>query len=306
MSLNVVDPSQALSLVKTSIVDLVGQRVQLFIEKGELNLPPGYSAPNALKAAWLILQETQTREKKPVLSACTKDSIANALLDMIVQGLNPAKKQCYFIAYGAQLTCQRSYFGTMALARMVDPLIEEIVAEVIYEGDVCTYRIIKGKKVITEHEQALENVERGIIKGAYCTIYYRGDRLTTEIMSISQIHQAWKQSQMNPFDDKGVLKAGSTHGKFTAEMAKKTVINRACKPIINASDDSTLLQESMHRADTISAEYTAQEEIASHANQDLIDVDALPADFEEEAGESVPTPPKKAPQSTLYDDEPGF
>jgi recombination protein RecT len=38
-----------------------------------------------------------------VLQACTRDSIANALLDMAVQGLNPAKKQGYFIAYGKQL-----------------------------------------------------------------------------------------------------------------------------------------------------------------------------------------------------------
>lgn len=305
MSVNAAEQQQALALVKTSVVDLVGQRVQEFVEKGELNLPAGYSAPNALKAAWLILQETQTRDKKPVLQACTKDSIANALLDMIVQGLNPAKKQCYFIAYGQQLTCQRSYFGTMALAKMVDPTIDEIVAEVIYDGDVCTYKIIKGKKVITEHEQSLENVERGVIRGAYCTIYYKGDKVTTEIMSLSQIYQAWKQSQMNPFDEKGELKSSSTHGKFTAEMAKKTVINRACKPIINASDDSTLLfREAVHRAEETATEYAVAEEIEAHANQEFIDVDAVPSDETPEDGTPVSSPRATA-QTTLLD-EPGF
>lgn len=273
MSITTNDQDQGLDIAKGGIVNLVAQRVQVFLEKGELNLPAGYSAPNALKAAWLILQDTKTRDKRPVLQACNRTSIANALLDMVVQGLNPAKKQCYFIAYGDQLTCQRSYFGTMAVAKLVNPAIEDIVAEVIYDGDVCTYHIERGKKIITEHEQTLENVERGVIKGAYCTIYYADGRISTEIMTISQIYQAWKQSQMNPFDDKGELKATSTHGKFTAEMAKKTVINRACKPIINASDDTALLQTAISRSQEIEEEAVVADEIAEHANQELLDIE---------------------------------
>jgi len=103
-----------LALVKKDTVDIVAAKVREFQERGELDLPPNYSPENAMKSAWLILQNTFDKNKKPVLHACTKDSIANSLLDMIVQGLNPAKKQCYFIAYGNQLVCQRSYFGTMA------------------------------------------------------------------------------------------------------------------------------------------------------------------------------------------------
>lgn len=300
--------SAQLALVKTNVVDVVANRVQEFVQQGALNLPAGYSAPNALKSAWLTLQNTLTRDKQPVLTACSQNSIANALLDMTVQGLNPAKKQCYFIAYAKELTCQRSYFGTMAVAKMVDPAIDEIVAEVIYEGDVCTYSIIKGKKVIAEHQQTLANVEKGIIVGAYCTIYYRGDRATTTIMSIGEIHQAWKQSPMSPFDEKGHLKASSTHGKFTAEMAKKTVINRACKSIINASDDASILGEAIHRSDEVAVDYTVQESIDSHANKELIDVDmkAVP-ESEPEPVPVVPEAPKvrEVKQVTLTD-EPGF
>ncbi len=72
-----------------------------------------------MKSAWLILQAAVDKDKKPVLEVCSKNSIANALLDMVVQGLNPAKKQCYFIAYGNGLACQRSYFGTMAVTKQV-------------------------------------------------------------------------------------------------------------------------------------------------------------------------------------------
>lgn len=298
-------PAQSPALPKTNVVDIVADRVQQFVQQGALNLPAGYSAPNALKSAWLILQSTLTRDKKPVLQACTRDSIANALLDMTVQGLNPAKKQCYFIAYGDQLTCQRSYFGTMAVAKMVDPAIDEIVAEVIYDGDVCTYSIIRGKKVIAEHQQTLENVEKGVIRGAYCTIYWRDGRAVTTLMSLGDIHQAWKQSQMSPFDDKGHLKAASTHGKFTAEMAKKTVINRACKTVINASDDSSILSASLRRSDEVSVDYTVQQSIGAQANQAMIDLE-MPDSLEPEA-EAIPAapPPVAANQPTLVDG-PGF
>lgn len=294
---------QPLALVKTNVVDEVAVRVQQFIQQGALNLPVGYSAPNALKSAWLVLQGTMTRDKQPALSVCTKGSIANALLDMTVQGLNPAKKQCYFIAYGKELVCQRSYFGTMAVAKMVDPTIEEIVAGIIYEGDQFEYSIVRGKEVITAHKQSFENKEKGIIRGAYCTIYYQGERQDTTIMTIQEIHQAWKQSQMNPFDDKGNVKVTSTHGKFTGEMAKKTVINRACKPIINASDDASILGASLRRSDEVSVDYTVQQSISANANQEMIDLE-MPETTEPEVVPEAPKPTKVAQTTTT--DEPGF
>ncbi len=146
-----------LAIVKKDIVDVISKKVNEFISRGELHLPANYSPENAMKSAWLILQSTVDRDKKPVLQSCTKDSIANSLLDMVVQGLNPAKKQGYFIAYGNQLVFQRSYFGTQAIAKQVDDTIQEIFAEVVYEGDVFKYKINRGKKEITEHEQTLEN-----------------------------------------------------------------------------------------------------------------------------------------------------
>jgi len=182
---------------------------------------------NALKSAWLILQTTLDKDKKPVLLSCTKSSIVNALLDMVIQGLNPAKKQCYFIAYGNYLTCQRSYFGTMAVAKMVDPTIKDIVAEVVYEGDTFKYKLVRGKKIVTEHEQQIENVDPKKIKAAYAMIIDQNDEIrATEIMTIDQIKQAWKKSQIHPVDEKGNVRAGTTHEQFTAEMCMRTVINK--------------------------------------------------------------------------------
>ena len=101
-------PQQNLSIVQKDVVDTVLSKIKDFEEAGELKLPANYSAANALKSAWLILQETKDRNDKPALVVCTKESVANALLDMVVQGLSPMKKQCYFIVYGSKLTLQRS------------------------------------------------------------------------------------------------------------------------------------------------------------------------------------------------------
>ena len=264
---------QSLAIMKKDVVDVVEARVRQFKQSGELQFPANYSPENAMKSAWLILQSTVDRNGKPALEVCTKNSVANSLLDMVVQGLTPAKKQGYFIVYGNKLVFQRSYFGTMAVAKQVDSSIEDIFAEVVYEGDAFKYRINRGKKEITEHEQALENIDGGKIKAAYCLIVNKdGEVKRTEIMTMDEIKQAWKQSQMRPVDEKGNIKAGSTHDKFTAEMCKKTVINRACKAIINSSSDSNLFKRSFNRADEVATEERVEQEIIENANGDIIDI----------------------------------
>ena len=208
-----------------------------------------------------------------MLETCTKISIANSLLDMVVQALNPMKKQCYFIAYGNKLACQRSYFGTMAVTKRVDPTISDIVPEIIYEGDKFEYEIIRGKKVVVSHKQTLENIDGKKIKAACCMIINDdGTVRDTEIMTMDEIKGAWKQSKMYPVTDKGEIKSGSTHEKFTAEMAKKTVINRACKKIINSSDDSDLFLKTVRKADELNTEAEVKEDVGKNANQEFIDI----------------------------------
>jgi len=273
-----------LALIKQQTADIVANRVRECQESGELNLPENYSAENAVKQAWLVLQETVDKDYKPALSVCTRGSIANALLDMIVQALNPMKKQCYFIVYGKKLTCQRSYFGNMAIAKRVDPTIKEIIAEVVYAGDTFEYDLDRGKKTITKHSQKLANVDGTKIAAAYCVLLDAdGNVMNTEIMTMEEIKKAWSQSKMKPITEKGSIRVGSTHDKFTAEMAKKTVINRACKVVINSSDDSDLLIQTIRKADELNAEEELKEEIDENANQEVIDIQPEPATDQEAA-----------------------
>jgi len=287
--------------MKKDVVDVVERRIQDLIQKGELHLPEGYSAANAMKSAWLALQSTVDRDRKPALQACTRDSIANALLDMVVQGLNPAKNQCYFIVYGNQLVCMRSYFGAMHVAKMVDPTIGDIIAQVVYEGDEFRYSIERGKKVVTKHEQSLGNVKRDKIIGAYCMVLEKdGTIRNTEIMTWDEILQSWKQSQVKPVLEDGSLKAGTTHEKYPAQMAIRTVVNRACKPIINSSNDNTLIA-AFNRASDIQADQEVAEEIAENANSEVIDIDDIPAENAEKVAENEQKEPE---QQTL--EGPGF
>ena len=102
--------------------------------KKEINFAEDYSYNNALKSAQLILDQKGLLDKNP-------KSIINALLDMVTQGLNPIKNQCYFIGYGNDVTLSRSYFGLQAAAKRACPEIISIYANEIYEKDEFDYEI---------------------------------------------------------------------------------------------------------------------------------------------------------------------
>lgn len=87
-----------------NITDNVLNRINKMQTEGSLQIPDNYSPENALKSAYLKLLETKDKDNKPVLQTCTQESIANSLLEMVVQGLNPMKNQGYFIPYGNKLT----------------------------------------------------------------------------------------------------------------------------------------------------------------------------------------------------------
>jgi len=86
---------------------------------------------------------------------------------------------------------------------------------------------------------------------------------------------------MNPINDKGEVKTGSTHEKFTADMAMKTVINKLCKAIVNASSDKSILLERMNRAEDLSDRAAVEAEIEDEANTGkVIDITTVQQDGE--------------------------
>ena len=250
-----------------NITDNVLNKIHQFQSNGQIYFPENYSPENALKSAWLKLQEVKDKNGKLALEVCTQPSIANALLNMVIQGLNPMKNQCYFIPYGNQLTLMRSYFGSIAVAKQFGE-IKDITAEVIYEGDKVETEIKRGKTIIVSHSRSFENINKAKIVGAYATILYNDNTEESLIMTMDQIRTSWKKSKLNP-DGKD-----STHSQFTEDMSKRTVINKICKYYINTKDDSNLnmIKKAFETSDEEMKEAEVEYEIETNANKELIDI----------------------------------
>lgn len=259
-----------------NITTAVSTQIRAYVGEGSLNLPSNYSADNALKAAMLMLPEIVNNNKVPVLKACSPESIKGALLSMCIQGLNPDKKQCYFIPYGEKLTMTRSYFGDIAVVKQVDPTVLDVYASAVFAGDELEYTIKRGVVVEVKHTQKLENKDKSV-KAAYATVIYKDGREISTVMTIDQIKKSWQQSKIKPVDANGKVNPDSTHGKFPEEMAKKTVVHRACKAIIDSSSDSELVRQYAQETQYAANDAEIEEEIDENANTedfDVIEVDS--------------------------------
>lgn len=87
-----------------TIIDSTEKRIQTLVNNKQLVLPKNYNAGNAIREAYLIVQELTDRNDKPALEVCTRESIANAFLKMATEGAYPSRSQGYFIVYKKQ-TC---------------------------------------------------------------------------------------------------------------------------------------------------------------------------------------------------------
>jgi recombination protein RecT len=245
--------------MSTEVVKLqenVIAKITTLSKDGGLILPSDYSAENAIRGAWLILQENEKAK------ACTDASIANALFEMSIKGLSVVKNQGYFIPYGNRLTFQESYMGTIMRAKR-DANVKEVQANIIYAKDVFEfgYDIETGHRKITKHETAWENISQANIKGAYAIITFNDGTRFVEIMTFDQIQKSWNQ---------GVSKGNSpAHKNFPEEMCKKTVIGRALKIANGSSDDASFFAD---QTKTEIAKEEIHQEIEETANTELLEM----------------------------------
>lgn len=217
-------------LTQKQITSNVATRIEAM--KGEgLLIAPNYSVSNALSSAYYALKNSNSGN---LLEKCTPESVYNALLDMVTQGLSPAKTQCYFVPYGSTVKLTRSYFGTMKVVKQL-PEVKDIYAEVIYEGDKFQIKNENGRKVFVSHETDWMNADNPIV-GAYCIIEkVDGEKILT-VMTKKEIDKSWSKSRNK-----------AVQNEFPQEMAKRTVINRAAKQFFNTSDDNDLFVDAVNR-----------------------------------------------------------
>lgn len=218
----------ALKRMQEETTQQIMERVTGWQETGEVVLPKGYHVGNAIKLAWLYLQTVENLQHQKAIDYCTKDSICNALLNMVINGEYP-QKHCYFIMYGNRLEWQERYLGKLMRAKR-DTEIGKINAQVIYEGDEFVYTIDEnGEKQLVKHVPNLANIDNTKILAAYAVVINKDGTRHIEVMTRTQIQKAWEQGAM-----KG--KSGA-HTNFTDQMCMKTVIQRACKIALDSTAD---------------------------------------------------------------------
>lgn len=245
--------------VKKDISVQVLAKIDAFQASGELTIPKDYNVENALKAAYIMLSDP----KNNILAKCNTSSIAEALLKMVVYGVSPIKKQCYFIPYQDKLECSISYAGNIAIAKRYGKL-KSIKANAIFKGDNFEFEVDPktGCRKIIKHIQTLESIGTNEIVGAYAVYELNDGSIDTEVMNINQIRMAWGQ---------GGSKGNSpAHKNFADQMAIKTVINRACKLLISSSDDTVLFDPLDEDKALDVTEDSVNKEIKNEANKEVL------------------------------------
>jgi len=237
-----------------NIGDKVNNRVAELVEKGRLALPNNYSLGNAMSSAYLILQETKDKNGKNVLDVCSPESVTNALLNMAILGLNPAKKHCYFIAYGNQLQLFVSYFGKCAVIKRLKDIVSEPVGTLIYEGDALEIGFNElGERIVEKHSTSWVAQVKGKIEGCYATVHQQlknGQIVTrSAILTMTEIKEAWSKS-----------KTSKDHNEFTGEFCKRTAINRLVKMILQTSNDDDLVADTLQSTEYDNYEFNDNEE----------------------------------------------
>lgn len=256
----------------------------LLQEKQEygLSFPADYNPTNELMGAYMILKQTTDRSGKPLLATCTKESVVNTLMDMVVSGVSMQKKQCYPVAYQGKLQCQMSVYGNTCIARRYG--LKSITATCIYKDDNFDYHIEDGEIVIDRHTQDFMSIDFDKMIGAYAVAVMNDGTKHIELMNMAMIKKAWSQGF-------GYKEGAGVHEKFKDQMAEKTVKNRCLKYIIRTYGEPTVYDMVEN-----SEELESKDLLADSVEQEIIN-NANTVEFVAEEVEDV---------EIVYDDVPPF
>lgn len=271
--------------MSNELVTMVNNNIEDMKNNEGLSLPPDYSVGNALNSAYLILSDTS--KGQPLLDKCDQGSVIKALMNMAIQGLSPAKNQCYFIPYGNQLVMQRSYFGSISVVKRLSN-VKDIQAQVVHKDDTFKIGGENGVLVVKEFEPSFENLDKPII-GAFAWIEDINGNRTYTVMTKKDIDTSWSHA-----------KTKKVQNEFPEEMAKRTVINRAAKFYINSSSDNDLFVQAVNETTSNEYENDDRKDVTPTKRSLVADVAGNKAEKVESAEpvkEPVKTAVKEAPSN---------
>ena len=275
------------------------------IQAKMFDIPENYSYKNAIQQARFLLNKPADSGKnqgKTIMEICTPQSILQSVMEMAQKGLNPDKKQCYFIPYGNTCQLSVSYQGNIALAKRSGEDIEDVLGYPVYADDQfdIEFDVTKGVLQVKNYKPDVTKWNKDKLIGAFAVVIGKDRNIKyTEYMTMEQIRAAWNM---------GFARGGSpAHKNFPDQMAIKTVKNRAVKSYINSSDDSELFRDEKSMVYT-DREFT--QELSENAN--MLELETTFEEVKEvEKGETVDektgeiTEPKLTEeQQTLLDNVP--
>ena len=165
------------------------------------------------------------------LATMDKQSIKDAVVNVALTGLtlNPELRLGYLIPYKGKLFFRSSYMGKREIL-LRSGMVRDIWCELVYKNDLFKIEMGTERKIVHEPDTFGDRGE--LVGGYWCAILQNGERpfgtmTKAEIDVISQRSESVKAGKSSPWISD------------YAEMAKKTIINRAFKslPKTGISDD---------------------------------------------------------------------
>lgn len=259
--------SNDLQVIEKNISDKVFNQINVLQNQQGLVLPKGYNASNALKSAYLALASSGLLNTDQI-------ALSQALLDMCIQGLTPAKKQCYFINYGGKVNMMRSYFGDRSVCINAG-IVDDIQANIIYQDDVVNVNYVNDRMTV-EHKTNWANFEKPIV-GAYAWAVLPDGTKIYDIMTIDRIKKSWSMSKNNTNN--------KLQSSFTDDACKRTVIRHLAKNLFNSSGDNEVITRSYnetteneydnekkeYKENSIDAVIEKQEQLNASESFDVVD-----------------------------------
>lgn len=293
--------------MKTGVTQIINQAIGMYtkmVENKQVDIPENYSYKNAIQASrYLITKPIESGKNKglSIADLCTPQSILQAVMEMAQKGLNPDKKQCYFIPYGNTCTLSISYQGNVALAKRGGEDIGETYAYAVYKNDKLelAFNPQRGVIEVKSYEPDISKWTKTDIIGAFAVITNsNGNVKYTEYMTMEQIKDSWNM---------GFAKGESpAHKNFPDQQAIKTVKSRAVKSFVSTADDSDIVS-----ASDKSAAYTDQEisqELEHKANTLELDIgnEELKEEEAKAIAENIDTEPDEIIEEEQEEIQPDF
>jgi len=184
---------------KTDIVKGIMNEVILSNFSKEYGLTDQQIATKKQEAQMFLIKLLGAKDvsKRPAILSVTPDSIRECALTFMNGEYDLFKNQGYLYPYGTELKFMVSKDGYVALAKKLNPNIEDFYYDVVYKKDIFEFDKVAGKTIITKHKQSLENITAKIddIVCAYATCVFKDGNHIADIMTMAEIINSLKTAK---------------------------------------------------------------------------------------------------------------